>query len=354
MTVARTGHTATLLGNGKVLIVGGEDVFVVLASAELYDPSTGTFSATGSMVGTYTATGIASAGGISGHTATLLGNGKVLIAGGGCVNGILATAELYDPATGTFTVTGSMTVPRTNHTATLLPNGQVLIAGGENGTAGAPAVSFASAEVYDPSTGTFAATGNMTVPRVSFTTTLLPNGQVLMFGGYYGTYDDSNSFGVADLYDPVARTFTIAYSCLVQEMLDNTTTLLGNGKVLIAGGYNVDTVPDTFLASAGLCGPAVEVFTGTGNMTEPRAYHTATLLPNGMVLIAGGENVSSGAADYLASAEVYGPSTGTFMATGNMTVPRKSFTATLLLNGKVLVAGGVDAAGVQASAELYE
>jgi hypothetical protein len=183
---------------------------------------------------------------------------------------------------------------------------------------------------------------------------LLPNGQVLMFGGYYGTYDDTNWAGVADLYDPVAGTFTIAYSCLVQEMLGNTATLLGNGKVLIAGGLHVDTVPATFLASAGLCGPAVEVFTATGNMTEPRANHTATLLPNGMVLIAGGENVSSGAADYLASAEVYDPSTGTFTATGSMILPRESFTATLLLNGKVLVAGGVDAAGVLASAELYE
>jgi hypothetical protein len=117
------------------------------------------------------------------HTATLLGNGKVLIAGGGCANGILATAELYDPATGTFAVTGSMTVPRTNHTATLLPNGQVLIAGGENVTVGAPAVPFASAELYDPATGTFTATGTMTVPRVSFTTTLLPNGKVLIEGG---------------------------------------------------------------------------------------------------------------------------------------------------------------------------
>jgi hypothetical protein len=171
-----------------------------------------------------------------------------------------------------------------------------------------------------------------------------------MFGGYYGTYDDTNWLGVADLYDPIAGKFTIAYSCLVQEMLDNTATLLSNGKVLIAGGYNVDTVPATVLASAGLCGPAVEVFTGTGNMTDPRASHTAILLPNGMVLIAGG----GGANGILATAELYDPATGTFIVTGNMAVPRESFTATLLLNGKVLIVGGVDAAGVQASAELYE
>jgi Galactose oxidase, central domain len=336
MTVARYGHTATLLPGGKVLIAGGDDGDGDgLASAELYDPTAGTFAITGSMsVKRYS------------HTATLLPSGKVLVAGGD----VSGTAELYDPAAGTFTATGNMTVGRGAPAATLLGNGKVLIAGGRD-IAREPNVTsdLASAELYDPAAGTFTATGNMTVGRVGFTATLLPSGQVLMFSGYYGTYDDSNSLGVADLYDPVAGTFTIAYSCLVQEMLDNTATLLGNGKVLIAGGYN-----SVFLASAGLCGPAVEVFTATGNMTEPRAYHTATLLPNGMVLIAGGENVSSGAADYLASAEVYDPSTGTFTATGSMPAARMRHTATLLPSGKVLIAGGVGSSAPWASAELFE
>ena len=116
MTVAREMHTATFLGNGKVLIAGGYDGFNGNASAELYDPAAGTFTATGSMTVARWE-----------HTATLLPNGTVLIAGGGS-----SSAELYDPAAGTFTATGSMTVARIKHTATLLLSGMVLIAGGDD------------------------------------------------------------------------------------------------------------------------------------------------------------------------------------------------------------------------------
>ena len=174
MNTPRDRHTATLLANGKVLIAGGDSGTTMSStSAELYDPGSGTFTLTGSM-GT----------GRSSHTATLLPSGKVLIAGGfGGVLGVTSDAELYDPNTGTFTVTGSMQLTRTWHTATLLPDGRVLISGGFH-VVGGSGITEASAEVYDPTTGTFALLANsMSTPRALHTATALSNGKALIVGG---------------------------------------------------------------------------------------------------------------------------------------------------------------------------
>ena len=189
----RINHTATLLSNGKVLMAGGMGEGGYLASAELYDSGLGTFAATGSM-----------AEGRDVHTATLLPSGKVLIAGGINMGAYLGSAELYDPSAGGFTVTGSMTATRMNHTATLLPNGKVLIAGG-TGNGGQY---FASAELYDPSTGKFTAIASMTAARSSHTATLLPNGKVLIAAGY----SDGSYLSSAELYDPDVGKFTASGS----------------------------------------------------------------------------------------------------------------------------------------------
>jgi hypothetical protein len=323
----RAGHTATLLNNGKVLVAGGYDnTAATLASAELYDPAAGTFTATGSMTGPRYF-----------HTATLLNNGKVLITGGGNDNTqtVLATAELYDPATGTFTATGGMTSARTSHTATLLNNGKVLVTGGTDTFSGF-ASADASAELYDPATGIFTATGGMTSARTSHTATLLNNGKVLVAGGYDNTGTTPAS---AELYDPATGTFT-ATGSMNSTRLFHTATLLNNGKVLVAGGWVATS--GAVLASAELYDPATGTFTATGSMTIADARHTATLLNNGMVLIAGGDiNV----------AELYDPAAGTFTAAGITISPRVANTATLLNNGNVLLAGG-DSSGFS-SAELY-
>lgn len=324
LTRARDFHTATLLTNGKVLIAGGTGCCAATASAELYDPSTGNFSATGDMTAPRYM-----------HTATRLADGKVLIAGGG-----LNSAELYDPSTGTFRATGGMAWVRGLSTATLLNNGHVLIAGGS---------STSSAELYDPSTGTFSPTGAMTEPGAD-TATLLPNGQVLVTRSVQ--YFEENH---ADVYDPETGTFTrtgdlIDYSTAGQYLpaipgQQPAAMLLTNGRVLIAGG----AAGDFYSPSAEIYDPVAGSFSATGRMTAGIGYwQAAALLPEGKVLIAG---ESSG--NFTGIAEFYDPVTGTF-SSPIQSQSQEGHAATLLPDGTVLLSGGWVCCGVTiATAEIY-
>ena len=319
MGTPRYGHTATLLPNGKVLVAGGSPG---LSSAELYDPATGSWTATGSLS---TARYF--------HTATLLPTGKVLVAGGLGPSGYLSSAELYDPASGTWTATGSLSTARLLHTATLLPTGKVLVAGGVNGFV------LSSAELYDPATGSWSSTGSMGTPRYDHTATLLPNGKVLVVGGYNGSLLSS-----AELYNPATGSWSSTGS-MGTARRDHTATLLPNGKVLVVGGLGNSGV----LSSAELYDPATGSWSSTGSMGTAREDHTATLLANGKVLVAGG----LGNSGVLSSAELYDPATGSWSSTASMGTARFSHTATLLPNGKVLVAGGSNGSYLS-SAELYD
>lgn len=337
---ARLLHTATLLSNGKVLVAGGKDSNNYpypedLATAELYDPANGAWTPTGSLSNRRHE-----------HTATSLPNGKVLVAGGAHFVFDLTSAELYDPATGIWTLTGSLNTSRRAHTATLLSDGRVLIAGGIKEDLGYGTYSIWSAEIYDPASGTWTTTGNLTRPRAGHTATLLPNGKVLVAGGASTSLGYFEPLVNAELYDPATGTWATTGS-LTTKRAGHTATLLGNGKVLVAGGHN--GFSNSFLNSAELYNPATETWSATGSFGAPRMNHTATLLPSGKALVAGG----SGPNGAVASAELYNPVGGEWSTVAIMVTPRQNHTATLLHNGPLLVAGGLNGSQYLASAELY-
>ncbi len=350
MNAARQGHTATLLNNGKVLVTGGNDMvftpsrfLVPIGSAELYDPSSGTFTATGSMT---TAR--------SGHTATLLPDGKVLIAGGGGYpddHGSMAEAEIYDPSTGTFTSTGMMTTARRWHTATLLNSGEVLIAGGTDG--GFPSKGLLSAELYDPVRGTFTRTGNLNRSRWTATATLLNDGRVLI-DGEDSTDNCYCGLSAAEIYAPVSGTFSPAGMGADPYQFPTTATALTTGKVLDTLEYSCDP-SDT----AELYDPIAETFTLAAEMSAIRGDRSATLLPDGTVLIAGGGDSAVPSpfiysVSFESGAELYDPVAGRFSPTAHMSTSRTSHTATLLPDGTVLIAGGeLCCEKTHSSAELY-
>jgi hypothetical protein len=328
MESTRAGHTATLLPGGLVLVEGGwtwvptnqASIQVLTRSGtELYDPAANTWS--------YAASGM----GTAGHTATLLLNGKVLEAGGVSltdavfVDTYLASAEVYDPAVNTWSSAGSMATARSGHTATLVADGRALVAGGTSGSTGLPT---ATAELYDPTANTWSPAGSMATARDGHTATPLPNGLVLVAGGI--SIAPGSLLASAELYDPTANTWSPAGS-MATARSGHTATLLANGLVLVAGGSGTASG----LASAEFYDPVANTWSPAGSMATARAYHTATLLPTGMVLVAGGSSPP-----LLASAELYDPVANTWSPAGSLATVRDGHTATLLPSGVVLVAGG--------------
>ncbi len=298
LNTARRNGTITLLDDGTVLITGGYDnSFNTLASAEIYDPALGTFTPTGTL-------GTARAD----HTATRLDDGTVLIAGGFDNGGNpLSSAELYVPSTGVFSATGSLNTARGFSTATALIGGTVLIGGGWGVGITSPGGALSSAELYDPATSSFSQTGSLNVGRVRGTATLLNGGQVLIAGGE----DSSGNFlASAELYDPTAATFALTGS-LNTARGDHAATLMTNGTVLVEGGFacqpsNCSSSEVNMSASAEIYDPPSGTFSVTGSLTTARQVHTATLLNTGMVLVAAGW---SSFIPGLTSAELYDPGT---------------------------------------------
>jgi len=328
MSVTRRDHNAVLLDDGTVLIVS-----YFTTAAELYDPSTGEFSIIGQTAYMHG----------QGASATRLLDGSVLIVGG---NGAIKSAELYDPKERTFTPISDCSSFREHHTATLLKDGTVLLAAGQ---AWGPQ-SHTEAELYDPSTQSFSPTGSLNDDRGGHTATLLADGRVLVLGG---TQTTDPGYGIclksAEVYDPTSGIFTI-----VDEMAAERCSLwwvgaplLSSGKVLVTGGAHTSV--------AELFDPTTETFTPTGDLIIRRGSHTASLLADGTVLLAGGFNLDGGTFNHPLEAEVFDPLTESFTLAAPLNQGRSQHTATVLFDGRVLVVGGwsIEQFSDLATAELY-
>ncbi|MEO7298345.1 MAG: kelch repeat-containing protein [Verrucomicrobiota bacterium] len=328
---------ATLLTNGQVLMSGGKDDFGYSSfSSELYNPTTLLWAGTGGLNVARHA-----------HTSTLLSDGRVLVVGGLDIYAFLTDSEIYDPISGSWSKSGNLGYPgktfsgRYLHTATLLPNGKVLVAGGyiQGGFVGN------DLEVFDPATGVWTYTGNLRSGRDNHTATLLPNGKVLIAGGnsFSGGY-----LANTELFDP-ATGASIATNSMNTTRTLHTATLLANGKVLVTGGGN----SSAYHSSCEIYDPSTGTWTNTGSMNNARVYHTASLLTNGYVLVTGGQDSST---HVLSSAELYDPTAGVWRITASMNSPRSKCSATALTNGKILITPGSAASSIgnYATAELYD
>jgi N-acetylneuraminic acid mutarotase len=381
--VSRSGHTATLLPNGKVLVTGGESdssiYYGILDWSDLYDPGRDTWTHVGNM-----------ARARMNHTATLLRNGLVIVTGGGGPLGPGDTCEIFNPELNRWTTTDSMASPRAAHTATLLADGRLLVVGGRGlAVVGGytQSVELASAEIYDPETGRWSAAAQLATSRADHAATLLPNGQVLVTGGTHVFAQLAS----AELYDPASNTWTVA-APMPASHTTHVAALLPNGKVLVTGGASsggkvelFDTqlrtwspgppLPDTrYTAPTATLLPSGKLLvTGgdpsigppiTSQIYDPLANtwtsvalfmardgHTATLMTNGKVLMVGGTNtVPPG----LGSVEIYDPGKASWSTGGRFARERYSPSMTLLPDGKVLIAGGHLGGTTDFAMEIYD
>ena len=323
MNTARVGHTATDLQNGRVLVAGGASKMFgagrkIFASAEIYNASKKRFSNTGAMLEART-----------GHTATLLASSKVLIACGDDGTTSLTDSELYDPASAKFTETGAMSIGRDQCTATLLANGKVLIAGGFQLLPDFSGSVLDTAEIYDPASGLFSSTVTMTSARQGPTATLLPDGKVLITGG---VDNNQNVLDTAELYDPVTGEFSAA-GHMTTSRYAHLAAVLGDGDVLIAGG--IDNAGSS-LASAEIFDANSGSFGAIAAMPRDRFRVGATVLTSSTILIAGGyTQCPSSALSFcekpVSTALIFDHKTDTFRSIAPMTSPRGTFASASLL-----------------------
>jgi N-acetylneuraminic acid mutarotase len=327
---------SALLTSGRVLFSGGfvaREPFAidVTNASDLYDPTTNAWTSAAAMI---TARG--------GHTETALADGSALAAGG--YNGagaVFAAAERYEAQTNTWIAAGAMANPRYQHTAALLASGLVLVAGGSNALIGSCSCTtfLAAAELYNPSTNIWTSTGALATARYGHTATVLPNGKVLVTGGFGGATNTLQNTGAAlqsaEIYDPGTGLWSSAAPMNVARY-NQTATLLGSGLVLVTGGTSASTPT----ATAEIYDPAGNTWTAVGSLATARTSHAAVLLASGHVLVVGGYNTSASAVYGVASAEIYDPVAQTFSSAGAMITLRQGFTLNALSTGRVMLVGG--------------
>jgi hypothetical protein len=325
--VGREAHPALLLPSGQVLVVGGIVANGYTATAELYNPATGTWSETASMTHERFF-----------HTATLMQDSRVLVVGGEDQNGnFLRSTEYYNPATGSWTPGPELNLGRSSHSATLLRDGSVLVAGGNGKCVNGNGLvcDYRSAEILEPASGKWSFTGNMNIRRQEAIALLLPTGKVLIASGN----NVNQQYGIAqsEIYDPSTGAFTLSGK-MTSARAGFSANLLLNGQVLAAGGCGNQL---SNCNASELYNPATGLWTATGHLNISRDYHVSSRLPSGKVLVAGGNGTVCGLlCDTLKSAEIYDPATGVWTLTASMNAKRAIFSATLLRSGSILVEGG--------------
>jgi len=348
--------TAVVLADGTVLVAGGGDAALTAAAdAALFDPATGAWSVTGSL-----------REGRRIHSTVLLADGKVLVAGGqpGPIARpmqALASAELYDPVTRAWSPAGAMSQARYGHSATLLADGRVLVAGGNRVRSSRTNGPLNSAELYDPETHSWTPAEPMTDARFYHPAVTLPDGRVLVVGGWVpNSADYGVGLGYCELYQPATGKWAPAGN-LSTPRHSHRATLLADGTVLVTGGGDPGAAVDGghinpySRATTERYDPASDTWTPDTPMPTGRTHHHAVLLPSGRVLVVGGSNDVTLDTGYQ-NAVLYDPGTRLWTPTPAMTTPRWDFAATALPDGRVLAVGGAvrtGAAAPQAYDDLF-
>jgi len=319
MSAPRASHSATLLADGSVLIAGGcvtDGCDAKTTTTERYDPRRAAFVPSGSMTDRR-----------SSHAAVRLADGRVLITGGWTHNGVTATAEVYDPANSRFSPAGAMVAPRSDHATVTLPDGRVLLIGGERATQ----IALASVEAYDPRDGRFREVGALTVPRLSHAAKLLPDGRVLVVGGRSGR---GQVLASAEIFDPANGRSTPTGSMRAPRHKFGATALL-DGRLIVVGGSDSDASGARYTSSE-IYDPARGTFVAGPELGRPRYK-----LRGGVVTLASGAVLVAGGAEL---AEVLDVAAGRARDVPGATTGAHAFSsATLLDDGRVLLAGGYDA-----------
>lgn len=330
------GHSATLAGDGSVIVVGGSRALTTLSDAiDRFVPATGRFQQIGTLA----------TGGRDGHAAVALGDGRLLVVGGFAVTGRGAEAELVDETTGTTAPAGQLAFPRLAHAATRLADGLVLVTGGNTVGEGMPLGISASAELWDPATRQFRLLPErMHSPRAGHTATLLADGRVLIAGGFSSA---GAAYSMAEIFDPATASFTPVAVQGTEERGSHVAIALADGSVLMLGGESAQTVATArvlrFRADGTGADPALE-------LAQPRTLAAAVLAGDGSVRLFGGETAGGAIS---ASAERYSPAAGGAALTA-MPAPRRSPTVTRLADGRLLILGGENGSGPLDTVLLYE
>jgi hypothetical protein len=347
MSVARYVHAAVTLPSGRVLVAGGDDDVVFHTAADAYDPASNAWAPVASLLRAQR------------YHGARLSTGEALFVGGEAHDHAAApSAYLFDEDPGEWNPTASPPIPQSSHNSGRhaaqlvgLLSGRLLYVGGYNNHGGFPA--FTSAELYEPTTGLWSPTASMATGRLIFAAARLPSGGAIATGGWAATDPSAAVYASTELYDAVAFTWTPG-PAMSTPRSGHEAVALPSGKVLVMGGFPSGASGVGALASAEIYDPATNSWQPTAPMGTARAYHGATLLSDGRVLVAGGLASRGDYSAVLSSSELFSPMTGTWSGAGAMAVPRARMSVTPLADGRALVAGGRTLGeAVLASAELF-